>query len=524
MATARPAPIPAPVGGLNTVSSGLGLPPSDCVQAYNLIAAENGLRVRFGAQEWCTGVTGDSDDTIRTLVPFTGGSSSKLWAASNTGLWDVTDSGSSPARVVTFPSSAGNAGYGVFCTVVSAGGHYLFFADEQNGLYRYAETGAAWTKVGFGGGAGQIAGVDPAHAAFVTVFKGRVWVVERDTDSAWYLPAGAIAGTAVKFSMGMAFRNGGTLLGLWNWTYDGGAGMDDSMVALSTNGDVLIYQGTDPGSSATFALRGTWYAGPPPAGRQVATSDGGELLLLTRQGVLPLSRLVVGGDVLTQATTLKVANLINTLMSQRASSRGWSMIQHPEDAAFLLLVPQGPGDYALQLAQATASKGWFLWRDLDMSCAASWEKSLYYGTSDGRVCRNTGYVDGVTLADPNAFTPIDWSLLTAASDLGSPTQKQVGLIRPLIISEGIAPNFSAEARFGYSLEELDPVSLVAGAAEGWDSGVWDEAVWAGASAPTQEVRGTTGMGSEVAISIRGVAVSRTVLVGISVTYTSGGFL
>lgn len=516
--------MPAPVGGLNTISAGLALPPSDCVQAYNLLAAENGLRVRPGEQEWCTGLTGDGDDTVRTVLPFSGASGSKQWAATNTGLWGTTDSSAAPTQVVTFPSSVGNAGYGVTCVVVSAGGRYLFYADEENGLYRYAETGDTWTKVASGAGVGEISGVDPGDIVYVTEFKGRVWMVERDTASAWYLDAGAIAGAATEFPLGMAFRAGGTLVGLWTWSYDGGSGLDDSLVAWATGGDIVVYQGTDPDSASTFARKGTWYAGPPPAGRTVATSDGGELLLSTRKGVVPMSKLVVGADATTEATTIKVSNLLNTLMSQRADTRGWAMVQHPEDAAFLVVVPRGSGDYALQLAQATSNKGWFLWRGLDMTSCAAWNKQLYYGTSDGRVCVNTGYVDGVTLEDSNAFEAIEWSLLTATSDLGAPTQKQVGLIRPLLLSDGIAPSFSVEARYRYEQTELDPVSLVAGVGNTWDGDTWDSAVWGGASTPTQEVRGATGMGAEVAIALRGVSVSRTVLVGIAVTYTSGGFL
>ena len=38
----------------------------------------------------------------------------------------------------------------------------------------------------------------------------------------------------------------------------------------------------------------------------------------------------------------------------------------------------------------------------------SWEGDLYFGTSDGKVCKNSGYLDAVTLASPTAYTPIQW--------------------------------------------------------------------------------------------------------------------
>lgn len=522
---ARTGHFPAPVGGINSVGSGLGLPPTDCVKAINVVAAENGVRVRYGEQEWATGCTGDGDDTVRTVLSFLGSSSSALFAVTNTGIWDVSSSTATPSQVVTFPSSSGNAGWGVACTYVASGGHYLFYADEANGLYRYSESGATWTKVAMGSGPGEIDGVDPADVAFVTSFKGRLWVVERDTASAWYLPVGQVAGTAAEFPVGTQFSHGGTLLSLHSWTYDGGSGVDDSLVMLATGGDVLVYQGTDPSSPDTFALRGVWYAGPPPAGRRAATDLGGALTLITRRGLLAMAKLVVSSqDKEAETTTAKIGPLLNATMVERANTRGWALVQHPEDATLLLLVPRGSGEYAFQLAQSSASGGWFLHRGLDMTAAEPWEGKLYYGTSDGRVCVNTGYLDGVTLADPDAFTPIDWSLLTAATDFGSPVQKQVGLIRPLILSDGLSPSFVVQARYGYSQREVDPVSLLTGGANTWDSGVWDEAVWGGEYTPVQKVRGSFGMGTAVAIAMRGVAVSRTVLIGFDLTYEAGGFL
>ena len=178
----------------------------------------------------------------------------------------------------------------------------------------------------------EISGVDPDNVCFVTVFAGRVWMVERDTASAWYLPAGQIAGVASEFPMGLKFAHGGNLLALFDWSYDGGSGLSSSLVALSTNGDVLVYQGTDPDTADTFGLKGVWYAGPPLAGREVASTFGGDMLLLTRQGLVPMSKLVVGlPDVRAESLTVKVSSLFNALTSTRGAYRGWAVVQHPED-------------------------------------------------------------------------------------------------------------------------------------------------------------------------------------------------
>jgi hypothetical protein len=92
--------IPAPVGGLNTVSPGYQMPDLDCPVLYNLVGAENGLRSRFGYKEWCTGV---GSSTVATIMPFAGsttsGSKDKLFATS-TGtakIYDVSASSATPS-------------------------------------------------------------------------------------------------------------------------------------------------------------------------------------------------------------------------------------------------------------------------------------------------------------------------------------------------------------------------------------------------------------------------------------------
>src|ERR1700686_3906332 len=152
MPSVRQGHIPAPIGGLNTVDGGFLLPETDCPLLYNMTAAENGLRSRFGAQEWCTGLAGIADNTVRSVLPFRGshknGSTDKLFACTSQGIYDVSASSGAPPLVVTFPTQTGDAGYGI-CTVVvnSSGGHFLLYCDEENGYYVYTEATASWTKV-----------------------------------------------------------------------------------------------------------------------------------------------------------------------------------------------------------------------------------------------------------------------------------------------------------------------------------------------------------------------------------------
>lgn len=521
--------VAAPIGGLNTISAGAAMPPQDCVSLFNMLAAEYGLRSRLGSREWCTGLSGVSDSNVRSILPFTGSREAlnRLFATTSSGIWDVSASTASPTLVLAFANTSGRAGWGNCSVYVTAAGHFLVYTDEVNGMHVYTESTGTWAKTTMGGGPGQINGVDPNTLVYVTAWKGRLWFVQRDTSKAWFTDVAVLFGTLNGQAIDFAgrFRTGGYLVGLWNWSYDGGSGMDDSLVAISSGGDVAVYQGTDPSSAATFGLKGVWFMGTPPAGRRIATDFGGDVLLLSRAGIRELSQLVLGRQQETpQYATAKIANLFNAAMQTKATIWGWSMRIHPEDASLIVTVPTSEGFNTEQLAMSLTNRSWSRYRDLPLFSCESWQGKFWMGTQDGRVLVNDGYVDGRTLADPDAFTPVQWALLTSFQNLGNGRHKQVVVIRPSLLSEaGLVP-FSVDARYRYNFGEVGPVSSSLAGGSLWDIGLWDTAVWGGEYAPTQKVRGAKGMGPEVAIAIRGQAVSRTSLVGFDLAFRQGGFL
>jgi hypothetical protein len=522
-------PMPPPMGGLNSISAGSAMPPTDCLRLYNMVPAEQGLRARLGSREWCTGLTGAADNYVRSVHAFTGsaknGATNRLYAMTSSGIWDVTSSSAAPTRVLDFVAATGDAGYGYSTVMTAAGGNYLLYCDEVNGYHVYSEATGSWTAVPMGTSAGQVSGVSPASLVHVTVFKSRVWFTERDSGSAWYLPAGAVFGAATAFPMGREFRTGGPLVGLYNWTYDGGSGLDDSLVGISNGGDVVIYQGTDPAND--FAKRGTWQVGAPPDGRDLVVSVGGDPWLLTRFGLQPLSQLVVGANAevaRSQLPTAKVASLFTGIMQSRASRKGWALRLHPEDGTLLVMVPTNEGQATEQLVMALANRSWSSYRDLPILSSAVLAGKLYYGTVDGKVGIHDGYVDGITLADPSSYTPVQWALLTSFQSLGTARQKQVEMVRPTFLTDGSQPAYRVEARYRYNAMEVAPVSQGPASGSVWDSATWDSAVWGGDLLATQSLNGTTGMGVDVAIAMRGTAIARTTLVGMDVFVTQGGLL
>jgi hypothetical protein len=576
MPTIQQGHIPAPVGGLNTVSAGSAMPPSDATQLYNMIPAEFGLRSRLGSREWLTGLTGADDNQIRTTFYYHGstkdGDADRLWLVTSNGIYDATSSyqawAASTAYVIgdvvlnddgkiytcdtngtsdtsggptgaganivdgttrwdytttikklAFSSTADDAGRGNFHSFTTTGGHFCAYADEENGYHLYTESTDTWAV-------GAVNLVAEADLAFVASWKHRLWFVEKDTASAWYLDLASIAGDATILDLQFAAkpRHGGDLVGIFNWTLDGGAGIDDFLVFIFRGGDIAIYQGTDPDAADTFALKGVWYAGALPEGRRVATPWGGDLLILTKNGAVPLSKIVSGGEGLGQYVTGKISNLFNRLMLTTSTLPGWAMHVHPEESALIVTHPTTDGANTEQLVMSLATGAWSQYRDLPMYSAAAGGGKLYFGSVDGTVYINDGYIDGVTLADPDSYSAVQWAVMTSFQNLGVPRQKQVQVIRPILLAENNSPEFSAAARYKYNFSELDAPTGGTVTGEEWDGGVWDSSTWAGEYAATTPVRGATGMGVDMAIAVRGTATSRTVLVGIDVAYTQGGFL
>lgn len=524
--TIRAVHVPAPIGGLNTVAPAAAMPAANVLWAYNVVPAAKGLRSRHGYREHCTGLTGGGPVAVPEVMAFQGATSSRLFATTATGIWDVTVSSAAPSQVLAFADSDGLAGWGVHLNYVTAAGHYLLYADEVNGLHIYTEATDTWARVPFGAGVGEISGVDPANVVHVASHKNRLWLTERDSARVWYLDAGAIFGAATSFAMGRQFRQGGTLVGCWSWTYDGGAGLDDSLVAVSTGGDVVVYQGTDPASATTWGLQGTWSVPPPPAGRRICSDVGGDLLLLTRSGIRALSSLVSGvapqdkrGD-----AAGNIANRFAELAAERGNLRGWAIHPHPTDNALLVTVP-APDGPTEQLAYYLPTASWWPYRGLPMMGVGTLNGILYFGTRDGRVCANTGWVDNVGRTDSSTWSAIACGFLSAYQQVGGAGVRKLEMFRPTFLGEVANVASLVTARYNYDTSEpAHPGGNGGGGPSAWDSAIWGAALWGSDETLTSKVQGAAGVGREVALAVQWNAMGETTLLGVDVYVTAGGLL
>lgn len=518
--------VPAPNSGVNRIDGLSEMGPKDAIFMYNLIPSEFGTRVRTGYQEWCTSVgTGG----VRTIIPFTGAATAndRLFGCAGSGIYDISASATAPAVILAFPVVDDTSGMGIWANFVNDNAAYFaMYTDESNGYYTYTAATTTWAKVAMGGGANQISGVDPALFCFVMLFKQRVWFIEKGTGNAWYLPTNAIYGAATKFNFGNKFKHGGTLVALYNWTVDGGEGVDDYLIAVGSGGDIVVYKGSDPSTATDWFQHGAWYIGPPPVGRRIAGSFAGELYILSSYGLLPMSKLMSGTLIQLDEVYLsrKITPLVNTEMLTTRSTYGWEVKLVPTENLIFVSTPKQASTSYIQFAYSLNTPGWSLYRDFPYFTGETWHGNFYFSDSTGRILIHSGNLDNVSMSGLTS-NQISWSMLMSFQGYGQDANfKRAEFIRPVFLAEQI-PGYLVEARYDYNLSETFGAPA-AGVASGsvWDTAIWDLSVWGGEFQVIDTPQGAAGLGRVLSIGLSGNSGSKTILIKFDLMFNGGGLL
>ena len=516
---------PAPQGGINAISGAGSVPESDALYLYNLIPQEYGVHVRKGYREWCQQIP--LGDGIKTIIPFNSGNSDapvdKLFACNSDGIYDVTTEGAVPVKVLDWPLKTDRSGWVSWHAYTTIAGFFILACDNENGYYVYTAATNTWAV-------GSITGPTPAEATldFVTVWKNRVWFVQQSTASAWYLPVGQITGAAKEFQFGNKFKYGGYLKSLWNWTVDGGVGVDDYLVAISSAGDMLIYQGNDPDTAGDFLQKGSWYMGKPTQGRRQADDAAGDLLALSAYGLIQCSKLIAGAAAQDSTVQLsyKINPRINLSVERGNTVYGWQVKVAPLDQLVVVVTPKEPGKAWTQFVYSTTTKAWCQFTGVPMKCAEIYKNKLMFGSDTNRVFIYDGYIDNVLIGDGGASaTTIQWEMLTGYQTYGDPAKwKRVQFLRPRFIGAE-TPAYVIAARYDFDLSPLQlPPPTFSTEFGRWDLSFWDSARWAGDTILTQAPTGGFGMGQQIAIAMRGQSAGQTIYLGCDLMLDSGGYL
>ncbi|MDB4312050.1 hypothetical protein N9937_01340 [bacterium] len=518
--------MPAPTKGIDARAPTGNMPPDVCVYTYNLMPAEYGMLLRPGYREWCIGLGGTG---VHSIVAFTGvdpgAVDDRLFAMTNEAIWDVTTS-DAPVERLSFGVTSAGAGHGVSAHYIDQGGSdFLYYADAQNGLHIYDGDSGAWAV------AAGITGPILGSVVFVMTHKQRMWLVEEGKSSAWYLPVASGLGEATEFYFGAKFPHGGRVYAMYNWSVDGGQGIDDLLVVVSSSGDVVVYQGDDPTSTEGWTIRGTYYIGDIPIGRKIGSEYSGDLYLLSSFGLISMSDLIRGVDTQNpgdSSLAFRVARPLREQIKQKKTEFGWEPTFIPPLGQMLVLIPQVLSEEWIQYNLTLATEGWGFWRGVPATCITDWQGVAYFGTRDGRICAMDTTRDNVLLTPPPEpelnGEPVPFSLLSSYQNMRSPGLfKRVLQVRPNYYSNA-TPVYEQRVLYDYTFEEPPPP--VAGEevqGEVWDGGLWDLAVWSSQSgSSTSPLGGTTGVGRSVSIALRGESGEELRLISWDIMWNVGG--
>jgi len=528
---------PAPYNGIDARIALATGDSTHCIYAFNMVPSEYGMRLRKGYREYQIDIGGQFSFGVRTIIPFDAVDqdvlSNKLFVTTNEGIFDVTGAGGTPSQVLAFSDiNSPGSGYGIYVHFTGQDEKdVMFYADSVNGLFEYDVDGDSWAQ------ATGITGPDVTNIRFICVHKNRIWLIEEDTNYAWYLPTFQLAGTAEQFYFGSKFENGGNLAGLYSWSIDGGAGNDDFLVAVSRAGDVLVYGGNNPDDVDDWVLRGSYYIGEVPIGPSFGSVHGGDLYLLSIYGLNSMGDLLQGVNSAalfnssdTTSPSAKISEVIKTKLARTVSEYGWSIRRTPSESALLIRAPEEPGRDVIQYFYKITKAAWGYWRDVPMIGFDTWNGSVVFGTEDNRVCLMDVSADNILLSPPPQpeinGDPIVFAVLTSYWDLNTPgLYKRVKWIRPDFVSNA-PPSVATAARYDYDLNEnVFPVNPAqSGTSAGlWDVGLWDQALWgSGFGQNFAPILGSWGMGRYVAVSMRGETREETFFIGWDVLFDSGG--
>jgi hypothetical protein len=507
--------VPAPVGGLNARDSLAAMPPTDAVILQNWWPQPFGVSVRKGYREWATGMPSE----VATLASWASSSGpQKFFAWSGPSVYDITNAGPVGVPLVT---GLTNAIWDTINLVNSAGSHLIALNGVDDGIL-YNSLGGARIVAGDGIVPNTWDGIDPKVCVCPTVHQHRLWVVEKDTANGWFLPPDAIKGTFQKYDFGPLFSKGGFLQFLSTWTLDDGSGATDHLIAVSSRGEAVVYEGTDPEDDQAWRLTGVYFIGAPMAGRRAFCKAGGDQYVLTQQGVVSMSSVLTSTRVNQfedRLVTNKIQFLISELTSAYSPLFGWDMKYFPKDNMLIMNVPSVTVGGNIQLAANQITNAWTEFLGIDSVCWNAFGSQQFFGDYSGRVLMFwTGTIDNVLL-DGTGGKGIISSVMQAYSYLGNmATQKQVGMFRPTFIVN--APlTISASILYDFSTADLPtPTSPPKNYSALWDYGLWGQAIWGGGDSVQKQWIQAQGMG--VAAALRMVTQTEAEVLWVATDYST----
>lgn len=419
---------------------------------------------------------------------------------------------------VTTPFVVGETVTGVISGKTAVVFRVVNGAPGTQTLYLRDATGAFTDNEGLdgsGGGEGVINGASTvaspgvtfpdgyttADMSYVWAYKNRLWFARKNSMDAYYLPVDAVGGEATLFPLAGIFGRGGTLMFGASWSLDAGAdaGLSEQNIFVSSEGEVAIFQGSNPEDASDWRKVGLYRVGRP-LGPRAHFRGGGDIAIATSVGLVPLSK-AISLDI-TSLSVGTVSYKIADAWSDAVTLRGltdWQCEVWPEQKMAIVSPPDLIGSTEPVLFISNTETGaWARYTGWYALAMEVFQGQLYFGSPDGKIF--LGNVSGKDEEDTYTGT-----ILPLFDDVGSPSSVKIGTMGRAVTRANTVVKGRVELRGDYNQSfGANPDATFLNSDNAWGSGIWGQAVW-GSAIPTvinQGWHSTGGTGYALSMSYR----------------------
>jgi len=444
--------LPAPIGGWDAQNPIAAMPIQNAVILDNWVPRPGFVELRRGFVAQVTGTPGP----VESMMAYRGAvSGDKLFAASGGNLYDVSTLGGALGAPLLSGLSNNRWNYTAFA---NAAGAWLVAANGADAPIGY--NGGLWAPLPVMSSTGTPV-LNPNTLFNVFSHKGRLFFLQQGSLYAWIPAAGAVGGACTVLDLSSIFSKGGRLICGGNWSAQLGVTADDYAVFVTDQGQVAIYEGIDPTNAATWSLIGVFDIGPP-LGPKALLKYGGDLALLTSDGVVPLSS-ALKLDRSQQnevALTAKIMNAFSAAVKAYGGNYGWQGILYPgtsssndTDAAggslAIVNVPITSLGTSMQFVQNVLTGAWCRFLNINAFCWELANDGVYFGGTAGVYQWDQGASDnGIAIVG---------DLKTAFTNFGDGArQKKFKMIRPLM---NTSPLVQPALEVDVDYQESSPIAV-----------------------------------------------------------------
>ena len=450
-ANSKEVTLPAPIMGLNKKDPISAMGPLFAIEMDNYIPLDGKLELRPGYSLYAS--FQKSGLKVKSLAAYQYPQHNKFFAFYDNKMWDVTTEGTlTDMEILLSTSSCQTIQYKNYLYVLNGLDTPKIFYVDANGDEHVGNWGFSNENL------------QNSRIISGAVSKEFLWFIEKNTLKVWYAAeAGNVSGGLYAFDLAQVAKCGGELVAVANWTIDGGTGLDDLTVFISSEGEVFVYSGINPNDANGWTLKGV-YKISKPIGYKCVVPYRGDLVIICQDGYFPLSKALIAGNAGDSSVAFS-DNIRGLVIDRTASNKdkeGWQGIIYHKKGYAIFNVP-----VAEQFEQHViniSTGAWCRFTNIRAFCWCEFNDAMYFGSEDAIYRFDSGNDDNGAL--------IEGVVEQAFNDFGCPNLKRFSLLNPRTASS--APyNLSIYTNTDYHKRNVNYAVTI-----GFSNGVkWNSKLW-----------------------------------------------